>query len=152
MIELLIINSLIIWGVYASIQEGFIFERIGLFIRGRHWIKKGDIDSHYDDDQKDNLPSWIKKPLGTCPVCMASVYGTPVFWFAYLIGHLQNDYIIIIYICYIFALAGVNYLILAFMPENKEDVITREDVDQVKYHLEQINTETKKRNVKQGIK
>ena len=149
MIELLIINSLIIWGVYASIQEGFIFDKIGNWIRG---FKTIYLHNSLARTEKDNLPSWIKKPLGTCPVCMASVYGTPVFWFAYLIGHLQYDYIIIFYICYIFALAGLNYLILAFMPENKEDVINRQDVDEIKYNLKQINTEITKRNRGTGIK
>lgn len=116
MIALLIINSLIIWGVYASLQEGFIFERIGDWIRGHKEIYHLNTSGY---TKKDNLPSWIKKPLGTCPVCMASVYGTPVFWFAYLINYMQYDYIIIFYICYIFALAGLNYLILAFMPNNE---------------------------------
>ena len=104
MIELLIINSLIIWGVYASIQEGFIFEKVG------NWIR-GDVDGFKP------LPSWIKKPLATCPICMASVYGTPVFWFSYLTDLINFDFIIFVYICYIFALAGLNYLILTFMPE-----------------------------------
>ena len=152
MIELLIINSLIIWGVYASIQPGFIFSKIGYWITFQHEV----VDKTYPSGRvmklKDNLPSWIKKPLGTCPVCMSSVYGTPIFWFAYLIEYLQYDYIIIFYICYIFALAGLNYLILAFMPENKEDVINRHDVDEVKDYLEQISTEIKKRNVRTGIK
>lgn len=117
MIELIIINSLIIWGVYASIQEGFIFEKIGNWIRMNKAIAS-EI-AHKWRKPNDHLPSWIKKPLGTCPVCMASVYGTPVFWFAYLINYLQYDYIIIFYICYIFALAGLNYLILAFMPNDE---------------------------------
>ena len=115
MIELLIINSLLIWGVYASIQDGFIFDKIGNWIRGLKYS-----DKPFDlNEGIPNLPSWIKKPLATCPVCMASIYGTPVFWFAYLINCLQYDYIIIFYICYIFALAGLNYLILAFMPNNE---------------------------------
>ena len=112
MIELLIINSLIIWGVYASLQEGFIWEYWGNRIRGKHHIK-GELYHYY----KYQLPSWIKKPLATCPICMASVYGTPVFWFAYLTDLINFDFIIIVYICYIFALAGVNYLMLTFMPE-----------------------------------
>jgi hypothetical protein len=48
---------------------------------------------------------------------MASVYGTPVFWFAYFTNLIQYDYILIVYICYVFALAGLNYLILAFMSD-----------------------------------
>lgn len=113
MIELLIINSLIIWGVYASIQEDMIFEKIGNWIRGHKIVS---LPGKKDYEKVDNLPSWIKKPLGVCPVCMASVYGTPVFWFMYLIDYIQYDYIIIFYICYVFALSGLNYLILMFMP------------------------------------
>ena len=113
MIELLIINSLIIWGVFTSLQEGMIFGRIGNWIRGNH-INMFPLE--FTGDELDNLPFWIKKPLATCPICMSSVYGTPVFWYAYLTGLIQYDYIIIVYICYVFALAGLNYLILAFMP------------------------------------
>ena len=106
MIELLIINSLIIWGVFTSLQEGMIFDRFGfLFLRGNEFFKP-------------YIPDWIGKPLGTCPICMSSVYGTPVFWYAYLTGLINYDYIIIVYICYVFALAGLNYLILAFMPDD----------------------------------
>lgn len=116
MIELLIINSLIIWGVYASLQEGFIFEKIGFLIRGNYGSDKKK-DYIKTGRAKYQLPSWIKKPLATCPICMASVYGTPVFWFAYFTDLINHDFIIIVYICYIFALAGLNYLILTFMPE-----------------------------------
>ena len=114
MIELLIINSLIIWGVYTSIQEGMIFEKLGYLIRGNYGVNKKK-DYIKTGRAKYQLPNWIKKPLATCPICMASVYGTSVFWFAYLTGLIQYDYIIIVYICYVFALAGLNYLILAFM-------------------------------------
>ena len=110
MIELLIINSLIIWGIYASLQEGFIFGKVGNWIRGNHMV---DNEKKFFDDPftKDNLPSWIKKPLATCPICMASIYGT--------IGYLAlyDNYTIITYICHILAIAGLQYLILTFMPE-----------------------------------
>ncbi|MEE9574069.1 MAG: hypothetical protein V3W20_13525 [Candidatus Neomarinimicrobiota bacterium] len=119
MIELLIINSLIIWGVYTSLQEGMIFGRIGNWIRFEVEEVEQIGDIKYPIT-KENLPFWIKKPLATCPICMASVYGTPVFWYAYLTGLIQYDYIIIVYICYVFALAGLNYLILAFMPTSND--------------------------------
>jgi hypothetical protein len=115
MIELIIINSLIIWGVYASIQEGFIFERFGNWMRGNKTVSYAGQNDYI---KRDNLPSWIKKPLGTCPVCMSSVYSTPVFWFSHLIGLINYDYIIIVYILYIFAIAGLNYLILAYMSDD----------------------------------
>ena len=119
MIELLIFNSLLIWGVYASIQEGMIFEKIGDWIRGNNEKDAGFIKGKRDLTVivKDNLPSWIKKPLATCPICMASVYGTPIFWLAYFAELINYDYIIIFYICYVFALSGIQYLILTFMPE-----------------------------------
>ena len=115
MIELLIINSLIIFGVYASLQESFVFGKIGNWIRGVKYS-----DKPFDlSEGIPNLPSWIADPIGVCPICMASVYGTPVFWFAYLSEYLQYDYIIIVYIGYSVALAGLNYLILAFKPKNE---------------------------------
>ena len=116
MIELLIFNSLLIWGVYASMQEGMIYEWFGGLIRGRYEeevinriVVKKPVGYH--------LPDWIKKPLATCPICMASVYGTPIFWLAYFAELINYDYIIIFYICYVFALSGIQYLILTFMPE-----------------------------------
>lgn len=116
MIELLIINSLIIWGVYTSLQEGMIFERIGNWIRGYHF----ELNERHNPVKIDNywtLKNWLKKPLATCPICMSSIYGTPAFWYAYFTNLIQYDYIIIVYICYVFALAGLNYLILAFMSD-----------------------------------
>ena len=112
MIELLIFNALIIWGVYTSIQEGMIFGKLGSFIRGKYKI---DTINHIKTPIGYHLPNWIKKPLATCSICMASIYGTSVFWFAHLTGLIHYDYAIIVYICYVFALAGLNYLILAFM-------------------------------------
>lgn len=121
MIELIIINSLIIWGVFASIQEGFIFDKLGNWMR-REWeeIYNPRPEVKYPV-RKSNLPSWIKKPLATCPICMSSVYGTPVFWLAYFTNLINYDFIFIVYICYIFAIAGLNYLILSFIPEGKSD-------------------------------
>jgi len=94
---LLHFNSLLIFGVYASLSEGMIFESLGDKIR--------------------SMKSIFKKPLGTCPICMASVYGFPIFWGSYLLGIINYDFIIIYYICYTFALSGLNYIILAYMPE-----------------------------------
>lgn len=122
MIELLIINSLIIWGVYTSLQEGMIFEKIGFYIRGHYETDKSKdyVMTRKVRYAKYQIPEWIKKPLATCPICMASIYGTSVFWFAYFTDLINYDYIIIVYICYVFALAGLNYLILTFMPQSDE--------------------------------
>ena len=101
MIELLIINSLFIFGVYASFQPNMIFERFGDVL----------------DLWKYSTPfkEFIRKPLGACPVCMASVYGFPVYWLYYLVEPFNLGFAIIVYICYSFALAGLNMIILSFM-------------------------------------
>ena len=90
-LELLLFGTLIIWGVYASIQQGMIFKKYG------EWIK--------------TLPILLKKPLGDCPTCMSSTFGSVFFWTAYFCGWIEYDYILVLYICYVFALAGANYLI-----------------------------------------
>ena len=110
MIELIIINSLIIWGVYASLQDDFIFGGLGMLIRGYHY-KLDDRSNPIKIDNYWIFKKWVQKPLCTCPICMSSIYGT--------IGYLAlyDNYTIITYICYIFAIAGLNYLILTFMPE-----------------------------------
>lgn len=115
MIELLIINSLIIWGVYTSLQDGMIFEDLGDWVRGKYIP---DTITYTKIPVGFHLPNWIKKPFATCPICMASVYGTPIFWGYYLYEAIPVYNIIFMYICYIFALAGLNYLILAFMPKD----------------------------------
>jgi len=87
MIELLIFNSLIIWGVFTSIQEGMIFGKVGNFIRGKYHLEPF---TNVNTPIGFHLPEWIKKPLAICPICMASVYGTPVFWGAYLIDVINS--------------------------------------------------------------
>ncbi|MCH7826424.1 MAG: hypothetical protein IIC75_00385 [Bacteroidetes bacterium] len=82
-----------------------IFGRIGFrYLRGNEFFKA-------------YIPEWIAKPLAICPICMSSVYGTLVFWFAYFTDLINYDYIIIVYICYVFALAGLNYLILTIISD-----------------------------------
>ena len=116
MIEPLIVGCLFIWGVYISIQDNMIFGKIGDLIRA-----KTDIDSHYlTRGPKHPLPSWIQKPLGTCPMCMSSIYGTIIFAVYYFSGHDFNINAIIAYICYVFGLAGLNYLILSYMPTDED--------------------------------
>ena len=115
MIEPLIVGCLFIWGVYISIQDNMIFGEVGNRIRGESQIK-GRLYHKY----KYKFPSWIKKPLGTCPMCMSSVYGTIIFAVYYFSGHDFNINAIIAYICYVFGLAGLNYLILSYMPQDED--------------------------------
>jgi 4-hydroxybenzoate polyprenyltransferase len=66
-------------------------------------------------DKIDQLPELLRKPLMTCPICMASVYGFPIYWGYYLINSTNLILAIITYICYTFALAGFNYIITAII-------------------------------------
>jgi len=89
--ELILLGFLIIWGVYASIQEGMIFKKYGEWIAG--------------------LPLYLRKPLGECTTCMSSTFGSLFFWVAYFCGWIEYDFILVIYICFVFALAGASYII-----------------------------------------
>lgn len=42
----------------------------------------------YLDYPKYVFPSWVRKPFSNCPVCMASVFGSPAYW---LFVHFQRD-------------------------------------------------------------
>ena len=103
MIELIAINSLFIFGVYASFQEGMIFESFGN--RLESW-RTGT-----------PLQRFIRKPLGACPTCMASAYGFPIFWGYYFLSGSSFFIAIITYICYSFALAGLNMIVMAIISE-----------------------------------
>jgi len=95
MIKLIIINSLFIFGVYSALQRGMILEKLG--------------------DLIDKLPEFYRKPLMSCPICMSSVYGSPVYWGFYLLNQGNIFIAIIIYICYTFTLAGMNYIITSLL-------------------------------------
>lgn len=90
-IKNIILNSLFIWGVYSTFQEGMIFNKIG------KWLQ--------------TLPKDIRKPLGTCPVCMSSIYGVPGYFI------LMDNYTIFGLISYITMIAGLNYVLLCLFPE-----------------------------------
>jgi len=45
-------------------------------------IKDGRILFLYELDPVYRFPEWVREPVSSCPVCMASVYGS-VFWFLF---------------------------------------------------------------------
>lgn len=59
MIEKIIIISLIVTGIWYTLQEGEIFGRIGNWLHTR-------------------LPSWALNPVVECVVCMAPWYGAVI--------------------------------------------------------------------------
>jgi hypothetical protein len=91
---LLIINSLIIWGIYCVFSEGYLLEKVGEFIR------------------KD-CPKWVIKMLFGCPPCMSSLYGSVVAVVVY-------DFHSIV-IAYILALCGLNFIIKSILYPEYED-------------------------------
>ena len=82
----LILNCLVIFGVYAVTREGMVGEKIGDFIRakvGEYWAK----------------------PLADCPPCMGSFHGI----YFYLI-FVNNGWLLLPF--YLVALCGLNYLVV----------------------------------------
>ena len=87
-----------ILGFYASMQETMIFEKLG--------------DKLQDMKKGTDFQQWIAKPLGTCPICMSSLYSLPIYWGYYLLNPFNLIYAIIFYLCYVLALAGLNFVII----------------------------------------
>ena len=93
------INSLVIYGVFASTGEDMILGFV------QKVSKIPDTVGGYND-----INQWWTKPLWNCPACMASVYGTAGFYFTDLSWWWLP--------VYVFALSGFNYLISKLI--NKE--------------------------------
>lgn len=95
MYMLIAITSLVIFGVYASLQEGMILSRL------RAAMERGT---------DNNLLRWIRPALYECVVCMASVWGTAVWM-------MDGRSLSFGYPVFIFAVAGLNYVILNLFNE-----------------------------------
>jgi hypothetical protein len=93
MIELILIliaNSLYIFGLIASMNEGMILEAI--------------------PKQLNWLPDWAKMPLFDCPICMSSAHS---YIFPWLLLYLDNGLTLLwLYPIYVVMLAGLNSIIL----------------------------------------
>ena len=96
MIAYIIVNCLLIWGIYGSTRNGELFNLENL-----------------------PLPQWMAKPLYDCPFCMSSVWGSIGFWvFMHSVSFraecLGFDWYFLP--IYLFACCGLNYLIVLFLP------------------------------------
>jgi hypothetical protein len=87
----IILSSLIITGIFASVQEGMIFFPLKQFLN-RY------LSNRYG--------KFIAKPLYDCLTCMSSIHGT---WLYFAVNCELN------YLIYIFALVGINYLISKYL-------------------------------------
>lgn len=63
MLEQIVIVSLIVFAIWASMQEGMIFHNLSLFL--------------------SRLPERWHKPAFECVICMGGVYGAAVYWIVY---------------------------------------------------------------------
>lgn len=94
MLTLIIIASLAILGFYAAMGEGMILERL---LTAFEYITRGALRP-------------IRPALYECPVCMASIWGTAI-WFANGSGDIVH------YVVFIFGVAGFNYLAMQLTGE-----------------------------------
>ena len=90
-----LINSLVIYGVFASTGEGMILGFV------QRWTTYNIYLPPIKSGEKE-IAFWTK-PLWNCPACMASVYGTAGFYFTDLSWWWLP--------VYVFALSGFCYLI-----------------------------------------
>ena len=90
MIETIAIGSLCVMGLYAAVGEGMILEFLKHF---------------FEHITNNGVLRHVRPALYECPICMASIWGTVVwlvlgYWFS------------ITWVLYVFAVAGLNYIIV----------------------------------------
>ena len=83
-------------GQLLSFIPDLIMRKVGTYESSRYW-----------------LPSFIRKPLYECMICMASVW-TAVFWFA-AGNHLRPCLLMAMLI-----VCGINVIICAFLERNTD--------------------------------
>lgn len=60
MVEKIVITSLSVIAIWATMLYGMIFGFIG--------------------DLGQKLPVWLQKPIYDCPICMCFWYGSAIYW------------------------------------------------------------------------
>lgn len=107
---LLAANSLFIWGLSFCFDEGMIFHGLHKWFIGWDRIEK------VPGKSRERIPIWIQKPLYSCPICMASVWGSMGYTMGtyFLFG--WSAQLLILWPIYCFALAGLNGIIYNLYP------------------------------------
>jgi len=112
MVLTFLINSLLIFGIYASTGHGMICEfmqRLKVFREKEpnepfdFVHSNGDVSPIKEYDKGKHRNDMLKKPLFNCPPCMASIWGTAGFIY---IG-IGWEY----WIVWVLSLAGFNYIV-----------------------------------------
>lgn len=90
MLETVVFGALCVLGLYTAMGEGMILQ----------WLR--DLFERVTDNR---VLRYIRPALYECPICMASIWGT-VVWL--LIGNIFT----VSWVLYVFAVAGLNYVIV----------------------------------------
>lgn len=101
--QIWLINSLIIWGVYASFKPDMIFEKLDRKLRAFLYWKTRNID---------RVDYWLK-PFYKCPICMPSIWGSIGFF-------LFTPASITIWPFYIVSMVGFNYILAQLISKKVE--------------------------------
>lgn len=98
MIEQIVVVSLIVFAIYATMEEGMIFG----FVR-KWWAK---LTKNWKEEKAD----YLAKPIFDCPVCMAAWHGSAAYWIIY--GNDWKEWLIVV-ICAI----GLNEILTKLFPD-----------------------------------
>jgi hypothetical protein len=91
MIEQIIITSLLVFAIWATMWEEAIFEFV------RIWGDK-------------HLPKKLQKPIYDCPVCMGFWYGAAIYWLLWGSGWVEWAVVVV-------AAMGLNAVLIKLMPD-----------------------------------
>ena len=99
MIELTLIISLVVLFIHATTWEGMINE----------WVVRACWD----------FPSWIRKPLFDCPICMAPWWGSLIIL---LFGVFTDNWLHpFIWVLQLFAAGGINAVLINTITPSDDD-------------------------------
>lgn len=80
-IEVIVAMALVPIGAWVAMGEGMVLEWWAQWWTGPR--KLTEVEEHIRHMERDGsplpsrFPTWLQKPLATCPRCMVSAWGTP---------------------------------------------------------------------------
>lgn len=94
MLEKVFLTSFFVFGIWITMQEGMIFDRLG------NWIK-------------DKFPDYVYTPTAGCPICATPWYGSLIYWIVW--GSSVKEWILVI-----IPAMGLATIIIKFLNQDKE--------------------------------
>lgn len=92
MLEKIPIVSFIVFAIWYSMLDGEIFGKLG------NWLE-------------EHLPERLHKPVFSCPVCMAGMYGAAIYWLIWGAG--LKEWVVVN-----IAAIGLNAIIAKIFPDD----------------------------------